>query len=79
MSQNSAPRRITVAEMSPHVHSFLSGENKVNKISGWLISWIEKSLSTKSIKPYDLLPLKEDLAFHIGVSKGTIQNVFRNV
>ena len=77
MLQNYTQRRITVAEMSPHVHSFLIGENKVNKISDWLINWIKKSLSTKSIKPYDLLPLKEDLAFHIGVSKGTIQNVFR--
>ena len=79
MLQNYTQRRITVAEMSPHVHSFLIGENKVNKISDWLINWIKKSLSTKSIKPYDLLPLKEDLAFHIGVSKGTIQNVFRSV
>ena len=79
MSQNIAPRRITVAEMSPHIHSFASGENKVNKISNWLIGWIKKSLESQKIKPYDLLPLKEDLAFHIGVSKGTIQNVFRCV
>ena len=33
MSKESAPRQISVAEMAPHVHSFLSGENKVNKIS----------------------------------------------
>jgi len=79
MSQNIQQRQISVAEMSPHVHSFASGENKVNKLSNWLIQWIEKSLKNKTIKPYDLLPAKGDLAFHIGVSKGTIQNVFRFV
>lgn len=79
MSQISHPRQITVAEMSPHVHSFVSGENKVNKLSDWLIQWIKKSLHSGSIKPFDLLPAKGELAFHIGVSKGTIQNVFRFV
>ncbi len=79
MSQRNLPRQITVAEMAPHVHSFAPGENKVNKISDWLISWIEKSLENGIIKPYDLLPSKGELAFHTGVSKGTIQNVFRFV
>ncbi len=79
MSQKTLPRQITVAEMAPHVHSFAIGENKVNKISAWLIDWIEKSLESGKIKPFDLLPSKGDLAFHISVSKGTMQNVFRFV
>ncbi|DAA84554.1 TPA: hypothetical protein CPT90_06270 [Candidatus Gastranaerophilales bacterium HUM_3] len=79
MSDTNQPRQITVSEMSPHVHSFGPGENKVTKISAWLIKWIEKSLESGSIKPFDFLPSKGDLAFHIGVSKGTIQNVFRYV
>lgn len=79
MSDANQPRQITVSEMSPHVHSFGSGENKVTKISAWLIKWIEKSLESGNIKPFDFLPSKGDLAFHIGVSKGTIQNVFRYV
>ena len=76
---NSISRRITVAEMAPHVHSFLPNENKVEKISKWLINWIQLSLDCGKIKPYDLLPTKGDLACHIGVSLGTIQNVFRLV
>ena len=79
MSQISHPRQTTAAEMSPHIHSFASGENKVNKLSDWLIQWIEKSLNAGKIKPFDFLPAKGELAFHIGVSKGTIQNVFRFV
>ena len=79
MPQVTKGRQITVAEMAPHVHSFLPNENKVNKISEWLINWIKKSMQNGSIKPYDFLPLKGDLAFHIGVSLGTMQNVFRIV
>ena len=70
-------RQITVAEMAPHVHSFQYGENKVNKISSWLIRWIQKSLEEGKIKPNDFLPSKGDLACHIGVSLGTMQSVFR--
>lgn len=70
-------RRITVAEMAPHVHSFQPGENKVEKILLWLKNWILLSLESRKIKPYDLLPAKGDLACHIGVSQGTMQNVFR--
>lgn len=65
--------------MSPHVHSFLPGENKVDKIAKWLINWIILSLECGKIKPYDFLPSKGDLAFHIGVSQGTIQNVYRKL
>jgi len=70
-------RKITVAEMAPHVHSFLPNENKVNKILSWLEEWITLSLECGKINPYDLLPSKADLACHIGVSQGTVQNVFR--
>ena len=72
-------RRITVSEMAPHVHSFLPGENKAEKITAWLIDWLESSLASGKDKAYDMLPAKGDLAFHIGVSQGTIQNVFRYV
>lgn len=66
-----------MAEMAPHVHSFSPNENKVNKIATWLIDWIKLSLECGKIQPYDLLPSKADLACHIGVSQGTMQNAFR--
>ena len=77
--QRQQHRQITVSEMSPHIHRFAYGENKVDKISSWLINWIRFSLECGNIKPYDMLPTKGALAFHIGVSKGTMQNVFRYV
>ena len=77
MTQINKGRRITVAEMAPHVHVFLPNENKVDKISSWLEKWIHTSLHSGKIKFNDFLPKKGDLAFHIGVSLGTIQNVYR--
>lgn len=79
MAENYTPRRITVPEMAPHIHSFISGENKVNKLTKWLMAWIDDALKTGKAHPYDFLPSKADLACHIGVSKGTMQNVFRQV
>lgn len=72
-------RRITVADMAPHVHSYQPNENKVDKIFDWLQNWIILSLECGKIHPYDLLPSKADLAYHIGVSQGTIQTVFRQL
>lgn len=70
-------KRIQLSEMTPHVHSFLPGENKVEKLSKWLISWIVMSLKSGKIAEGDLLPPKAEIACHIGVSQGTMQNVFR--
>lgn len=70
-------RKIQLSEMTPHVHSFAPGENKVDKLSKWIISWIVMSLQKGKIKPNDLMPSKMEIACHIGVSLGTMQNVFR--
>ena len=70
-------KKITVADMAPHIHVFLPTENKVNKIFDWIKKWIDLSLECNKINPYDLMPSKADLACHIGVSQGTIQNAFR--
>ncbi len=79
MIKNNDSRQIIVSEMAPHVHSFGLNENKVDKIFSWLQLWIEQALKDKKIKYGDRLPLKGDLAFHIGVSVGTIQSVFRRL
>ena len=79
MSQSDERRRITIAEMAPHVHVFLPNENKVDKISAWLEKWIKTALKSGKIKYNDYLPPKGDFAFHIGVSLGTMQNVYRTL
>ena len=61
MTKKLTQNQITVADLAPHIHSFLPNENKVEKLTKWLINWIDLSLECGKIKPYDFLPSKMDL------------------
>lgn len=52
-------------------------ESKAIVIANWLAEWIETDFKEGKIKETDLLPQKADLAYHLGVSIGTMQNAFR--
>ncbi len=54
-------------------------ESKSIIISNWLIDWIEADFKSGKIKETDLLPGKPELAYHLGVSIGTMQNALRYV
>lgn len=54
-------------------------ESKAVVIANWLVNWIETDFRAAKIKETDLLPQKADLAYHLGVSIGTMQNAFRYV
>lgn len=54
-------------------------ESKAVVIANWLIDWIETDFKAGKIKETDLLPQKADLAYHLGVSIGTMQNAFRYI
>ena len=54
-------------------------ESKSIVIANWLIDWIEKDFKEGKIKETDLLPKKDELAYNLGVSIGTIQNSFRYI
>ncbi|MBR1424682.1 GntR family transcriptional regulator [bacterium] len=52
-------------------------ESKSTTIAKWLMSWIDTDLKSGKIQVNSRLPLKSDLAYLLGVSIGTIQNVYR--
>lgn len=54
-------------------------ESKAVVIANWLVKWIETDFKAGKIKETDLIPQKADLAYHLGVSIGTMQNAFRYV
>lgn len=54
-------------------------ESKAIVIANWLIDWIEIDFKAGKIEETDLLPQKADLAYHLGVSIGTMQNAFRYI
>lgn len=54
-------------------------ESKAIVVANWLIDWIEIDFKAGKIKETDLLPQKAELAYHLGVSIGTMQNAFRYI
>lgn len=54
-------------------------ESKAIVIANWLVEWIEKDLIAGKINETNLLPKKAELAYHLGVSIGTMQNALRYV
>lgn len=53
--------------------------SKDNAIAQWLKNWIEKDLESGNIQENYLLPTKNELALHFGVSVGTVQNAIRYI
>lgn len=51
--------------------------NKTETIANLMMKTIDNVLKTKIAKIGDLLPAKSDLAYYLGVSLGTIQNVLK--
>ncbi len=71
-------RKIKVSDIGSSLPDLKNAvESKSITIAKWLISWIEKSLQENIIEANDLLPAKNDLAYMLGVSAGTIQNSLR--
>lgn len=73
-------RKLTMKDVSvalPDLKNIF--ESKAVVIANWLVDWIETDFKAGDIKETDLLPQKSDLAYHLGVSIGTMQNAFRYV
>lgn len=73
-------KKLTVKDIStalPDLKNIF--ESKAIVIANWLIAWIETDFKAGKIKETDLLPQKADLAYHLGVSIGTMQNAFRYI
>lgn len=73
-------RKLSMKDISAEFPSLKNiFESKAMVIANWLIDWIETDYKAGKIKETDLLPQKADLAYHLGVSIGTMQNAFRYV
>jgi len=73
-------RKLSVKDIStsaPDLKNIFEPKSVV--IANWLIRWIERDFKSQKIKETDLLPQKAELAYHLGVSIGTMQNAFRYV
>ncbi len=72
--------RIEVSMLPTEIPDFFTpGASKDSLIAEWLKSWIQTSLEAGLLTEQHLLPRKADIAVHLGVSVGTVQNAIRFV
>ena len=73
-------KRIEVSQLPKDIPNFKNSfESKDSIIKKWLTNWITSGIEKGKIKENSLLPKKADIAYHLGVSVGTIQNAIRFV
>ncbi len=76
--QKKTLKQIQISDITLKLPDLKNSEtSKAAAISKWLTDWIEQDLKSGKISAGDLIPSKPDLAFHLGVSTGTIQNALR--
>ena len=72
--------RIEVSQMPKEIPDFQApGATKDTMIAEWLKVWICSGLTTGKLTEDCLLPRKGDIARHLGVSVGTVQNAIRYI
>ena len=69
-------RHLKVSDMNMSIPN-LQNSNKTETIANLIMKSIDAALKTNVAKIGDLLPKKSDLAYYLGVSLGTIQNVLK--
>lgn len=78
--QKSEMKKISLDELNlsaPDLRN--SSDVKAVAIGKWMLEWIDNSLKSGEISVGDLLPVKSEFAYFLGVSVGTIQNALRYV
>lgn len=71
-------KRVSVNELSANVPSLKSG-SKDNLVAQYLIDSITEGLNNNTLEAGNLLPTKKDIAAHLNVSMGTVQNAIRYI
>jgi DNA-binding GntR family transcriptional regulator len=72
--------RIDVSQLPSEIPDFQApGATKDTLIANWLKSWIADSLEKGLVSENHLLPRKNEIAEHLGVSIGTVQNAIRYI
>ena len=78
--QKSKLVRLNIEELNltaPNLHD--AKESKSVFIAKWMMNWIDEYIKSGKISSGMLLPSKENFAYFLGVSVGTIQNSLRYI
>ena len=80
LPKKSSLKKIKISEITFPTPDLKSSENsKSLTISKWFMDWIDNDLASGRISVIDLLPNKNEFAYFLGVSSGTIQNSLRYI
>lgn len=78
--EKSELKRIEISQLPKEIPDFKNSfESKDSVIKKWLTDWIKAGIKKGGIEANTLLPKKQDLAYYLGVSVGTVQNAIRCV
>ena len=78
--EKSELKRIEISQLPKEIPDFKNSFDKKDSIiKNWLTDWITKGLAKGKLQENTLLPKKQDLAYYLGVSVGTVQNAIRCV
>lgn len=73
-------KRIEISQLPKEIPDFKNSfESKDSVIKKWLTDWITSGFQKGRIQGNTLLPKKQDIAYYLGVSVGTVQNAIRFV
>ena len=78
--EKSELKRIDISQLPKEIPDLKNTfESKDSIIKKWLTDWIVSGIKKGGLKPNSLLPKKQDIAYYLGVSVGTVQNAVRGV
>lgn len=78
--EKSELKRIEISQLPKEIPDFKNSfESKDSIIKKWLTDWIASGIKKGGIQANTLLPKKQDIAYYLGVSVGTVQNAIRSV
>ncbi len=78
--EKSELKRIEISQLPKEIPDFKNSfESKDSIIKKWLTDWITSGIKKGGIQANTLLPKKQDIAYYLGVSVGTVQNAIRSV
>ena len=71
-------KKLTINDLPKHIPDFKKSSGAKDRLTEkWLTDWIVSSLQTKTLSVGDILPRKDVIARHLGISIGTVQNAIR--
>ena len=73
-------KKIKVSEITAKIPDWKNLDKPItDAVVDWLVDWIKTGLADGTLQEDNVIPLKPDLAYFLGLSRGTVQQAIRRV